>query len=44
MVRVSSKVKALTGKIDTNNENDNLITKIKSEVNEFMSGLPLFKI
>ena len=30
--------------IITNNENDNLITKIKSEVNEFMSGLPLFKI
>ena len=26
MVRVSSKVKALTGKIDTNNENDKMIT------------------
>ena len=29
--------------IITNNENENLITKIKSDVNEFMSGLPLFK-
>ena len=27
----------------TNHENENLITKIKSDVNEFMSGLPLFK-
>ncbi len=26
MIRVSSKVKALTGKIDTNNENDKMIT------------------
>ena len=26
----------------TNHENENLITKIKSEVNEFMSDLPLF--
>ena len=26
MIRVSSKVKALTGKIDTNNENDRMIT------------------
>ena len=26
MIRVSSKVKALTGKIDTNNENDKIIT------------------
>ena len=27
----------------TNHENENLITKIKSEVNEFMSDLPLFR-
>ena len=27
----------------TNHENENLITKIKSDVNKFMSGLPLFK-
>jgi len=27
----------------TNHENENLITKIKSEVNEFMSNLPLFR-
>ena len=27
----------------TNHESENLITKIKSDVNEFMSGLPLFK-
>ena len=27
----------------TNHENENLINKIKSEVNEFMSDLPLFR-